>query len=182
MVTVSDLTSGLIRSSEVTAHHDMAGNVTFIEAAVVGDNIPMSVDVVLSASNMNLVITSSSLNTLIVDTVRINSNGGSSHMTYAVASAVTILENLSAEKYRSFKWFVTVSDGVQDKVKSLDIMAHQDALGVIKYSTYGVFGDKLKTCALEVVTSSGNIQLVMNNTSANNVTVDVMRIATLLKS
>lgn len=167
------------RNSEVTSHHDFT-DVTFNEVSVLGESLPANVDVILSGGYMNLVFTNSGPNTIVVDAMRIT-GCGSNTIVNSDAGQITVGENLIQSRFRSSKWFLTISDSVSFLTKSSEITAMQDPQGNIRFTQYGLFGDVMPV-SVDFVPNSGNISLIINNGSANNVTVEIMRMATIFKN
>ena len=109
------------------------------------------------------------------------SGGGSNVETIHVEIPTTntiLVDSLPLATYRTAKWIVTLNDSVGGTSMAYEVLGVHDDL-VAHHTRYARTGDNIPH-GIDVILNGIDMALEITNNIANSLTVDVVRIATLI--
>jgi hypothetical protein len=110
----------------------------------------------------------------------LSGSGGSGNVPIRVSAptaTLTLADTLDPLVVRSVKWMVTITNIVAGKFKVAEVLAIQNGSDT-NHIRYGDIGDVIN-CIINVSWISGLMSLTINNSEADTLTVDVVRISTI---
>ena len=117
--------------------------------------------------------------------VNINDSGDTTDISaWEIASSKTVIneipssvtqncDSISISLYRTVKWVVSITNNVDGKYLSFEVLAVHDNTDVI-FNEYSIIGDNINY-VIDVFIDSGNLTLSLTNNELNNINVSILR-------